>query len=263
MAKNKEYGSNKTSFNLEEQEFINDTVGSVPKEAPHREVEALGNCNFGPYVALFKVHDSLINGLRKKGDKLEAGSKNKNLAGILKDQRGYSDEDKMWFIKEFQPYITRYVNDAIRFIGQPYNPEIHSTQFQLIDLWINYMKENEYNPQHNHNGQLSWVIYLETPDIDKEKKAFEGTGLGPGTIGFHYGENNIPKWAQHTYKYDPVATHMWIFPAQLRHEVIPYTTPANRISVSGNLFIQPPGTPSNIIPKDELDRKLELEEAPE
>ena len=44
--------------------------------------------------------------------------------------------------------------------------------FTLIDLWINYMKEHEYNPEHNHGGQLSWVIFLETPDISEEQKTF-------------------------------------------------------------------------------------------
>ena len=31
------------------------------------------------------------------------------------------------------------------------------------------MKENEYNPNHTHNGQATWVIFLETPDLDKER----------------------------------------------------------------------------------------------
>tara|TARA_B100000945_G_scaffold183907_1_gene147497 strand:+ start:737 stop:1510 length:774 start_codon:yes stop_codon:yes gene_type:complete len=251
MPKNKQYTK-------EEKKFIKDIVDSAPKEAPHREVEALGNCNFGPYVAYFKCHDSLINGLRRKGDKLEQGSRNSKLAGILSDQRGYTKEDKEWFIKEFQPYITKYINDAINYIGQPFNSETHSSKFQLIDLWINYMKSGEHNPQHNHNGQLSWVIYLEVPDLTEEKNNFKGTGMGPGIIGFHYGENHRPKWAEHTYKYDPVASHMFIFPAQLRHEVLPFfTKDKTRISVSGNLYLIPPNQQSYVRPTDE-----ELAETP-
>ena len=251
MPKNKQYTK-------EEKKFIKDMVDSAPKEAPHREVEALGNMNFGPYVAYFKCHDSLINGLRRKGDKLEPGSKNSNLAGILSDQRGYTKEDKEWFIKEFQPYVTKYINDAVNYVGQQLNPETHSSKFQLIDLWINYMKSGEHNPQHNHNGQLSWVIYLDVPDLTEEKNNFKGTGMGPGIIGFHYGENHRPKWAEHTYKYDPLASHMWIFPAQLRHEVLPFfTKDKTRISVSGNLYLTPPDQPSSVKPTDE-----ELEETP-
>ena len=32
------------------------------------------------------------------------------------------------------------------------------------------MKQNEYNPPHTHNGQLTWVIYLETPNEEERKR---------------------------------------------------------------------------------------------
>ena len=32
------------------------------------------------------------------------------------------------------------------------------------------MKPNEYNPNHTHNGQLTWVIYLETPNEEERKE---------------------------------------------------------------------------------------------
>ena len=34
------------------------------------------------------------------------------------------------------------------------------------------MKENEYNPTHTHSGMLSWVMYLKTHDIEKERKEY-------------------------------------------------------------------------------------------
>ena len=43
---------------------------SVPKEAPQRNVKKEGQLFFGPYVPLCKVHDSLINGLLKRGEKI-------------------------------------------------------------------------------------------------------------------------------------------------------------------------------------------------
>ena len=41
------------------------------------------------------------------------------------------------------------------------------------------MKGGEFNPEHTHSGQLTWVIYLKTPDLKKEQQEFQGTGLGP------------------------------------------------------------------------------------
>jgi len=211
-----------------------------PADPIPTKIETQGHLNFGPYVAYFKVHQALLDGLLQRGKEAPEGSGNSRLAGLLGDQRRYNDEDKEWYIRHFQPYIDEYVEGHCRFVGQPYDEAQFSKSYTLMDLWINFMKEREYNPQHSHGGQFSWVIYLKTPDIKKEREAFKGTGLGPGVIGFHYGENQAPKWAEHSYKYEPIVGYMWIFPAQLRHEVLPYNTPGERISVSGNCYMNPP-----------------------
>lgn len=199
-----------------------------------------GNINFGPYVCMYYAHQELLEGLIERGNKRQPGSGNENLAGIMEDQRGFSLEDKQWFIKEFQRYINDYVEGTANYIGQPFTEERFSTKFTLIDLWINYMKENEDNPEHTHGGMLSWVIFLKTPDLTEERKNYKGKSFGPGGITFHYGEQSNPKWAEHSYGYNPEKGGMWIFPAQLRHQVIPFATKGERISVSGNLYFNHP-----------------------
>ena len=220
--------------------FDRDKTNIDPNDPVPTKVETKGHLAFGPYVAYFKVHQSFLDGLLARGKARPQGSGNSRLAGLLGDQRRYGDEDKEWYIRHFQPYIDEYVEGHCRFVGQPFNEAQFSKSYTLMDLWINFMKEREYNPQHSHGGQFSWVIYLKTPDIKAEREAFKGTGLGPGVIGFHYGENQAPKWAEHSYKYEPIVGYMWIFPAQLRHEVLPYTTKGERISVSGNCYMNPP-----------------------
>ena len=215
-----------------------------------------GNLNFGPYVAMYYAHHELIEGLLERGDKSQPGSGNENLAGIMEDQRGFSLEDKQWFIKEFQQYIDDYVESSANYSGQPFVEERFSTKFTLMELWINYMKENEDNPEHTHEGMLSWVIFLRTPDLTEEQKNYKGKSFGPGGITFHYGEQSEPKWAEHSYGYKPEVGGMWIFPAKLRHQVIPFHTPGTRISVSGNLFFNHPKDTSKVL-QDPLERKLE------
>ena len=219
---------------------------SIPKEAPKRNVTKEGQFFFGPYVPLCKVHDSLVTGLLNRGEKLDKGTANSDLAGHLTDQRRYTDEDKRWFIKEFKSYVNWYIQGAMEFSGLKFDPQQHATSFTLMDLWINNMKQHEYNPEHNHGGQLSWVIFCKTPDVSKEQKAFEGSSSPPGTITFHYGESQYPKWAEHTFTYQPQENYMWMFPAQLRHQVIPFHTEGTRISVSGNLYFNQPGSPDDI-----------------
>ena len=208
-------------------------------------VQPMGNLNFGPYAAYYKIPQNFREGLLRKGKELEPGSANPKLVGLIGDQRSYNKEDREWFIKKFQPYLTEYVHGKCKFDGQPFDPNNHSTSFTLINLWINYMKGGEFNPEHTHSGQITWVIYLKVPNLKKEREEFQGTGLGPGSIGFHYGEGATGDWAQHTYQYLPELDGMWIFPAQLRHRVNPfYSKDEERISVSGNIFFNRPNTPS-------------------
>ena len=219
--------------------------------AVDRKVETLGHINFGPFVALYKVHKELIKGLLKRGKPKDVGSGNKKLAGILEDQRNYDKEDKEWFIKEFQPYVDEYVEGGCRLARTKYSEPQWTKSFSLLGLWINYMKERESNPEHVHTGMLSWVIYLKTPDLVEERKKYEGTSYGPGGILFKYGENSPTKWAEHTVAYDPEPGYMWMFPCMLRHEVIPFKTPGERISVSGNLYFMHPSEKSKVEPPRE------------
>ncbi len=219
--------------------------------AVDRKVETLGHINFGPFVALYKVHKELIKGLLKRGKPKDVGSGNKKLAGILEDQRNYDMEDKEWFIKEFQPYVDEYVEGGCRWARTKYSEPQWTKSFSLLGLWINYMKERESNPEHVHTGMLSWVIYLKTPDLAEERKKYEGTSYGPGGILFKYGENSPTKWAEHTVAYDPEPGYMWMFPCMLRHEVIPFKTPGERISVSGNLYFMHPSEKSKVEPPRE------------
>ena len=56
-------------------------------------------------------------------------------------------------------------------------------------LWINYQKKNEFNPPHDHDGKLSFVIYLKIPEeLKKENAEYKGKSCGPGGIQFLYGD---------------------------------------------------------------------------
>ena len=217
-----------------------------------RIIKPVSEPKFGPYLARYRVHEGLIKGLKERGMKSIPGSGNKELAGVIDDQRGYSQEDKEWFVKEFQPYMSVYSRACCEHENGMWD-EQWSDKFELIALWINYMKENEYNPPHTHNGQVTWVIFLETPDLDKERDAYVGRSVGPGALTFHYGEATFPKWNINQITYNPMPGEMWIFPTLLEHSVIPFKTPGTRVSVSGNLVYMPPNMQSQVMPQ-QFDR---------
>ena len=98
---------------------------------------------------------------------------------------------------------------------------------------------NEFNPPHDHDGKLSFVIYLKIPDeLKKENKEYKGRSCGPGGIQFIYGEG--PRDAVTYMSYFPVERDMFIFPAWLKHWVSPFHSDCTRISVSGNIHDSAP-----------------------
>lgn len=210
-----------------------------------------GNFVFGPYAALYKLESSFCSELLKRAKKLKPATANKFLVGIMQDQRIYTNEDKEYFISHFQPIFDDYVKRSFAFRGYQHNKAIHTSSFSLISLWVNFMRETECNPEHVHSGQLTWVIFLKVPNLKEEYKSFQGKGVGPGVLNLNYGES--ADWTQHSLKYEPVENDMWIFPAQLRHAVTPFYTKGQRISVSGNLFLNEPGKPSVILPEYRLN----------
>jgi len=106
-------------------------------------------------------------------------------------------------------------------------------------LWINYQKANEFNPPHDHDGKLSFVIYLKIPEeLKKENKEYKGRSCGPGGIQFMYGEG--PRDAVTYMSHFPEERDMFIFPAWLKHWVSPFKSDCTRISVSGNIHDSAP-----------------------
>ena len=195
------------------------------------------NYNFpywGPFVMETKVEQEFIDILLEKGN--ESREKNldvrKKLAGMIENEYYYEDYEE-WFIPKFTPYITSYMN-ALKDNWIPKQKPIK--EWYTKGLWINYQKANEYNPPHNHSGDLSFVIYLQVPaELEKELKETEDlhNNSGPGTINFNYGEEM--SFSISAFSKLPEVGDIFIFPAWLTHYVHAFKSNVERISVSGNI----------------------------
>ena len=197
--------------------------------------------NWGPCVVKVKITDDfkklLLNEARK--NKLDFTDK---LAGILDNETGYSDESKTLIVPEISKYLGVYDQMFEKFINKPYKKKPH---YIMTALWINYQKQNDFNPPHDHDGKLSFVIYLQIPDeLKKENAAYKGKSCGPGGIQFVYGDG--PRDCVTYQSFMPEENDMYIFPAWLKHWVAPYKSDCVRISVSGNV---PDSAPLNNIEK--------------
>ena len=187
--------------------------------------------NWGPCVVQVKVSDDfknkLLSGAESARDKkLDYTDK---LAGIIKEEYAY--EKKEDYLPEVAQCLGIYDVAFQRWKSDPYEKK---PEYMLTALWVNYMKQHEYNPPHDHSDQLSFVIFLKVPEeIKKEQKEYKGKSGGPGSLSFLYGEGN--RQAITYQSVHPNEGDMFIFPAWMKHYVAPFYSDVTRISVSGNV----------------------------
>jgi hypothetical protein len=128
-------------------------------------------------------------------------------------------------------------------------PEKYNEIYQLsrkkdgnFQVWVNLQQKYEFNPIHNHTGELSFVYWVNIPyDLKEEedRPSSKGNALKHPVFSFHYlSLNNLDLLS----KYDISVSkayegQMIIFPSFLHHQVTPFYTSDNyRISVAGNLI---------------------------
>jgi len=191
--------------------------------------------NWGPCVVKLKVKDEFKKLLldEAKSNKDDYTTK---LAGILDKETGYSTESKNKILPTLSQYIGVYDQAYQRYVNKPYDK---LPEYVLSALWINYQRPNDFNPPHDHDGRLSFVIYCSMPkELKKEHEDYKGKSCGPGGIQFIYG--NGPRDAITYMSFLPEENDMFIFPAWLKHWVAPYKSDCTRISVSGNFHDSAP-----------------------
>ena len=143
------------------------------------------------------------------------------------------------------PYLGVYDQMFQKYQAKNYEKK---PEYTLTALWANFQRQYEFNPPHDHDGKLSFVIYLSIPEpLKKENEAYKGKSCGPGGIQFMWGEG--PRDCVTYMSYFPKEGDMFIFPAWLKHWVSPFNSDCVRVSVSGNVH---DSAPLNQIKKGDL-----------
>ena len=151
---------------------------------------------------------------------------NDTLAGVIKHQHYISTHE---YYKIITPYLDSLRHCHKRWYGKPLPRSIN-----MVSSWVNFMGPGEFNPPHVHaNCDFSSVLFVKIPKkLKEEHKSFAGTGEGPGSISFTYGESQ-PYSISHKNLF-PKEGELFIFPATLRHFVAPFMCKEERISISAN-----------------------------
>jgi hypothetical protein len=109
----------------------------------------------------------------------------------------------------------------------------------LDPLWVNFQSKYEFNPNHNHSGAFSFVIWIQIPyDIETEMSmpsVKESNHNCPGHFEFVF-LNSLGKMNSYKIPADKKFENTGLlFTSNLYHCVYPFFTSDNyRISVSGN-----------------------------
>lgn len=118
---------------------------------------------------------------------------------------------------------------------------------KIPSLWVNFQKKHEFNPIHNHDGDASFVLWLNIPYNLKDETSLPHarSGTAPTAPSFIFLYSPIfsnPRAHVDHYHIEVDKTYEGkciIFPSSLQHMVTPfYTSDDYRISVSGNFFME-------------------------
>ena len=163
-----------------------------------------------------------------------------NLAGQIHESNTLTDKSDWFWQHTLLPLCIKY-NQEFSNLGDNI-PVNQKHPYYLRTLWVNYQKQNEFNPSHDHTGVYSFVIWMKIPtkhdEQNKNPISLKANSHVISAFQFRHLDilGDTRTW---TYKMNPeMEGTMLFFPAKLVHEVFPfYNCDEDRISISGNITI--------------------------
>lgn len=126
-----------------------------------------------------------------------------------------------------------------------YNSDVltDSLPYCLDDLWVNFQRKGEFNPNHTHSGITSFTIWLDIPYlIDDEFAQSPGKNSNKNNSGcFEISYLNIlGEIGNYVFPADKTYNGtMLMFPSKMNHCVYPfYSSDEYRITVAGNVRLK-------------------------
>jgi hypothetical protein len=196
----------------------------------------------GRYETPLNIQNSILRIYRE--NKKNLIRVNKNLAGEIQDEFSLYCNNKIedpnvinhnllpleilnWFDTMFKHYLN---SNGV----QEYKGDFHS-------IWINEMKDNEYNPTHIHSGNLftglSSVMILKLPHttgIDYGGRNAETQNGKLNFLGSSNGQFSKPDYSPKLNVGD-----FFIFPYDLKHSVYPFNSSNDtRITLAANFDVE-------------------------
>ena len=140
--------------------------------------------------------------------------------------------------------VPAFMKQHMEAYGPPYRMAMkEGEQFYLESLWVNFQRQHEFNPPHDHAGVYSFVIWMQIPTSYEEQRklpiAVESNADNHiSNFAFSY-TNTLGRVSTFAYNMEKEAEgYMVMFPSAMLHQVFPfYECDGERISISGNINI--------------------------
>ena len=167
-------------------------------------------------------------------------SEKRRLAGQIHESNLLIDKNDWFFNKSIKPLFVKY-RDEFENLGSS-APLNQRHPYYLQKMWVNYQKEGEFNPPHDHNGVYSFVVWMKIPtkhfEQNKNPISLKSNTHLISAFQFQY-TNILGQIRPYVYEMNPeMEGTMLFFPAKLVHEVFPfYNCDEDRISISGNISL--------------------------
>ena len=180
--------------------------------------------------------DYLWECIKKSGSRI-----NDDLAGNISRSCELNDRGN-WFFKNTLKSLCEIYKDEFRNLGESIGCSGRHP-YHMEQWWVNYQKQNEFNPVHNHFGVYSFVIWMKIPTRKKDQvknNEFARVTNAKVVSDFQFSYLDILGIPQgYHYEMNPeMEGRMLFFPSKLMHTVYPfYKCGKDRISISGNISL--------------------------
>ena len=104
----------------------------------------------------------LIDVAKKNPKNLKSG-----LAGNISTSFELYDEQNI-----FEKFCVQSLQSVDEKFGRGWHPlnSGSSYNYKLTHLWVNYQRQTEFNPVHDHGGAYSFVVWMNIPTSNKEQR---------------------------------------------------------------------------------------------
>ena len=207
---------------LKKYEAASTAVGHDPGDPPLQVFSP-----FGPLIAQAAVAASLVERVNRYADRHirpDAGSE------FLVSTEAALDDGANSLMRQTENLIRRY----LRLSDEPSDARIRIDRF-----WIVSRYEGTPSPVHFHSGDISGVMYLKVPQLEREDEEAQKTyisGRQAGYINFLIGGKQ--RFSKSLVSFKPRVGDFYIFPGWLLHGAEPFRGAGERRSLAFNAYVE-------------------------